>query len=214
MPKSNKTYSIDTVLTDALDARAKETGEKMSRLVEQGIRLVLSMPAPEVEEDERGFEPTRTERDCLEVLRNMQPGWQSTTEIMKIHGGSYGSVLKAMHALARRGECYRWGDAVENSNGTFVAGWGMRPPLEVIAGILKGKTRSQVGDALPLLAKLCESIDDAPSVRALVRTALGLPTPVPEYGMYTIGLESMREIVAQKNKEEARKARDFAAGRA
>lgn len=215
-PRTPKLFTLPTDLIAALAVRAKETGEPMSRIVEQGLRHVLSLPAaaPEADEDDDRaavLAPTRSERAVAQVLAAAGPGWHSTHDLMKPAGLSKGVTEKALCALALRGEVFRWGEAVECYDGQMISGWGTRPALEVVGKLCDATARKlatmqpcQASDdaimqLVALVRKLAHSIDEIDQVRALVSAAVGLP---PE----ALEISNLRERVDTANARERARA--------
>jgi len=192
MPRTNKTFSVDVEVIAALEKRSKDTGEKMSRLVEQGLRLALAMP-PQEPEGESDLAHTRTERAVLEVLRKLGPGPHLTWQIANQLGGDrceVGVYEKALHALALRGEAHRWGAGARWSDGNgWTLAWDLQSPLERIGELITkwkahggrpwlspedpGARPGLTSDVLEVVERLVLSIDDIEPVRALVEREMG-----------------------------------------
>lgn len=109
MARTPKLFSLDVAVVDALSARSKATGEAMSRIVEQGIRLALALPEPAPVEGDGGAADTRSMLDVLSVLKGMGPGPHLGHEVARRAQMTLVPTEKALGALARKGECHLWG---------------------------------------------------------------------------------------------------------
>lgn len=150
-----KIFTLPLTLTEALETRAAESGEKMSRMVERGIRLVLALPPVEDDEERDGLGPTRSERVMLDVLRKAGPGWHHTPDLARASGLTIAGVEKALKALERSGEAFCWGPGrhqfretgkvliggLEVAGSVYVRGeqgtcWATERPLDVLGRML------------------------------------------------------------------------------
>jgi len=200
-----KTYTLSIDVVNALEERGRVTGEKFSRLVEQGIRLMLALPAEEADE-ERTLGPTRSEVAALRVLKSLGPGQHLTYEIGNPAALTPGVAEKALRGLEARGECFCWGAAHELSDGSgFILGWSTMAPLDAVRRVMNGWRKGAEGAPewakLDLVRKLALSIDDIGAVRALVSEVTGLAHE-------DLAIENIRERTARLNAEYAAKYPD------
>lgn len=151
----------------------------MSSMVEQGVRMLLALPAPaRGEEDAPEAELRATERELLDVLSRLpRVGWHSSLVIQKEHGSSLAVVTKALKSLARKGLVYQWGEGLAdevNEAWPRETRWGMRDPVEVVRTWAtrwkaRGKpqrelppaliaTRKMLTGAFPEICRKCEAI--------------------------------------------------------
>jgi hypothetical protein len=199
MPRTPKLFSLDVSVVDALAERSKATGEAMSRIVEQGLRLALALPPPSQEDvDERTRGPTRSEVAALEVLKSLGPGPHLTFEIGNPAELSPGVAAKALRALERRGECFCWGAGLELSDGTFSLAWGLMHPMDFVRKVMsswKGVIDQTLFQRLALVRKVSLAIDDVEPVRAFMIEQTKFPVSELE-------IENTRERVARLNAAE------------
>jgi hypothetical protein len=185
-----KTFTLSDDVLAPLEKRSKGTDVPMSRIVEQGIRMVLALPPEPKEEREDAPHDTGTKRDVKRLLdlgerklrdhltavnsnRSHIPGWNSHfgTDIARAIGCSTNVAEKALKSLELDGVVYRWGDAAANSEGRPMGSvWGLRPALDVVRELLSGK------DGLGFVRSVAQGLN-APTLieaRALARAAYGM----------------------------------------
>lgn len=172
-------FSLSTDVVQALELKAKERGEPMSRLVELGIRHVLAMPPPESPAP-RGLAPTRAEEAVAWALRQAGPGWHAGAHLAQRSGLTLRVAERALRGLERRGEAVCWGLAPLGHDGLTKAGhaWGTRQPLEVVAAVIArwdGRIET-VGTMTDLVGKLAKGIAPElhPEIRRRLSDAVGI----------------------------------------
>jgi len=213
MPRSIKTYSLDVDVTNALEKRCKETGEKMSRVVEQGLRLALALPPAPKEEGESELGDTRSMQAVRETLKRFGPGPWKTYEINAAINGersAVGVTLKALHALARRDEVHLWGASERWSDGDgYTVSWDLQTPLERVGELIdawkaRGGAPFVAGGkftGLKLIQhvrKLVECVDDNGPVIALMGEATG-------FDAEALNFVNVRQMTAQREADYAAK---------
>lgn len=169
MSRTNATFSLNSELLTLLKKASHERDEPMSRLVEQGIRHVLSLPPPEKSDSGEGsaFELTRTEDAMLYELGKAGPGWHKGYELARKVGCSFRVGEKALLGLARRGKVHRWGDAGEFSDGSQAGGtWGLEEPRTVIRRLI-GKLGPSFTPQWPHIMELIDKLAKGISTEAL-----------------------------------------------
>lgn len=205
MTRINATFSLDLELMELLKARAKETGEKLSRLVDLGIRSALSFPMPEATDDGPVFAPTRSEHAMLRALNELCIGnrYAGGASLWRAAGLSRGVAEKALNALAARGEAFLWGAMSENHDGTFCDGWGLVHPHDAVRNLITGLGANPEWRGMVLLGarELAWSIDDVQPVRAMLAEYFGVPVDDPR-----MGVVSCREHAARGREAERQRA--------
>lgn len=148
MPKCTKTYTIDVDLCEAL--RKFADGRSMSALVEEGIRLRLGMPSvPAGAADPEAEASTGTERRMLSRLGKAGPGWHFVFDLANAVGVSPHVGLKALKDLEDKGQAFRWGDSMENYDGSKGGGcWGSIPGVTTVERLIE-LWRRQGADSSP-----------------------------------------------------------------
>jgi hypothetical protein len=211
-------FTLSPDVLAALDQRSKETGEKKSRIVEQGIRLALALPLPEKDE-ERGpaHAPTRTEIAVKTQLQKLAAhGFCLPWEICVAIGGTSGPVNKALRALEMRGEAFCWGAGRELGDGTFEMAWGVKSPQETVRQLIETYKARGGTPYVPmktpadwpglklanLVEKLARVCDDVEQINRMISEALDLD----------LNYQNTRQIVAALNERERQRAAEFAAG--
>lgn len=135
MTKANQMVSMDFELRTALREAAKLRGISISDLAEQGVRLVLAMPAP-MPVDPEAQELKAIERVILGIMTKWSPfGWYGIDLITKTHGASKAVTEKALLALERAGKVFCWGRGLGVESPELVrpheSRWGTRDPIDI-----------------------------------------------------------------------------------
>lgn len=218
MPRVNKTFSIDLANYELLEKRAKETGTKLSRLVDDGIAMVLGKPLePALKDADDEFPETRSEKIMLQVLKGRDPGWHHTCDLAKDAGLTTHIARKALKALARAGKVHQWGEGRQNYDGTWQGAWGMRPALDVCKTVIAKMPPNPAVDAPEweqlekcheLLKKLALGMSEADvlTLRQLVlehRSVDGKEWELEDFDYYQTFAER-----ARRESEELTKARE------
>ena len=110
MTRSQALFTLDNDLKALLKAHAAKTGEPMSRVVENGIRLALAMPLAATETHDQAQErgDTRTMESVALVLKEAGFGWHFEGAIAEREGSTQHVTRKALLALARQGRAFEW----------------------------------------------------------------------------------------------------------
>lgn len=162
-----RTFTLNADVSTQLEARAQQTGEKMSRIVDAALRAYLALP-PGEGEGQADPPRTRTESAMLHELSQAGPGWHSGVELAIRAGCSHAIGERALRDLERRGKVFRWGDFQEFSDGRPGGGtWGLQEPISVVRALLRRDPSPPA--VLELVGKLTLGISDASRVRAVVR---------------------------------------------
>ena len=226
MTRSQALFTLDNELKALLKAHAAKTGEPMSRIVENGIRLALAMPLPASETHDQAQErgDTRTMETVAQVLASAGFGWHFEGEIAEKEGSTQHVTRKALLALARQGRAFEWAKvqciysdtarayAVHvhgNPDATYGgATWGSESPAAVLGRVVEAfgltlqspdiKRRRLTGD---VLARLFLAAPKADADRARARLVELTGDPNMDFARY--GFETWLEVEARHEREAA-----------
>lgn len=139
MPKTNMMISMEVGLRETLKKESVTRMRSMTALVEDGLRLLFALPAPEaVEPEAEGL----SQRQALLVLEKLgAKGWHSVIAISKLLGNSEHVTEKALRGLALNGQVFLWGEGFaeeENDCRRPETRWGLRDPVVYVGRMLKG----------------------------------------------------------------------------
>lgn len=213
MPRANKTYSLDVDVIAALEKRAQEEGEPLSRLVERGIRKVLELPPEVREEGEEEISSTKNELVLRQMLKGSPvPGPYATSYLSNQAGITPGPCVRALKALERAGEVFCWGACHEIYGGGWDMAWSTMKPMDAIRRVLASwepdtlpgafhflmlapeEKRTPNYARLMLVRNLATCIDEIDQVRALLQEVTGFT----DAQIALLDVRNEREVIAEK----------------
>lgn len=140
MPKTNMMISIDIELRSALKVAAERAGVTMISLIEEGLRWKLGQPLAAANQDDEA-PSTRTEQAAFDVLSELDSASWHSVHVIAPKVGSQAVTERALHALARQGKVFLWGEGLGKQVGDrwpLETRWGTRDPLALVTAWGKG----------------------------------------------------------------------------